>query len=140
MKNTGSTWIEHVLNPKIITSIYPAQAPSLAQVRMHELAIICGEDLQCQLRFDLKDFPSEAPSKWVQRKCNTVQLTINLTQVTLDQCVIPSGNGVGDLSIVREDTGFQVRFSTQSHGVVFRAWATWIDVASISAYINGYAN
>jgi len=140
MKNTDSTWIEHVLNPKIITSIYPAQAPSLAQVRMHELAIICGEDLQCQLRFDLKDFPSEAPPKWVQRKCNTVQLTINLTQVTLDQCVIPSGNGVGDLSIVREDTGFQVRFSTQSHSVVFRAWATWIDVASISAYINGYAN
>ena len=140
MENTDSTWIEHVLNPKTITSIYPAQAPSLAQVRLHELSIICGEDLQCRLRFDLKDFPSEAPPKWVQRKCNTVQLALNLTQVTLDQCVIPSGNGVGDLSIVQEGMGFQVEFSTQSHGVVFRARATWIDVASISAYINGYAD
>jgi hypothetical protein len=59
-------WIEHVLNQKTLTSIYPTKAPSLAQVRLHELAILCGNDLQCRLQFDLHDFPVDAPAKWVQ--------------------------------------------------------------------------
>jgi hypothetical protein len=129
-----------VLNPKTITSIYPAQSPSLSGVRLHELSLICGDDLQCRLRFDLQDFPADAPLKWVQRECNTVQVALNLTQVTIEQCVIPSGNGIGDLSIVHDGTGFHIAFSTQTQGVVFRAQTTWISVDSISAYLNGYAD
>jgi len=140
MENTDSTWLEHVLNPKTITSIYPAQAPSLSGVRLHELSIICGGDLQCRLRFDLQDFPADAPPKWVQRECNTVQLALNLTQVTIERCVIPSGDGIGDLSIVHDGTGIQVEFSTQAQGIVFRAQTTWIQVDGISAYLNGYAD
>lgn len=140
MENTDSTWIEHVLNPKTITSIYPAQAPSLSGMRLHELSIRCGGDLQCRLRFDLQDFPANAPPKWVQRECNTVQLALTLTQVAIERCVIPSGDGIGDLSIVHGGTGFQVEFRTRAQGVVFRAQTTWIDVDSISAYLNGYAD
>ena len=140
IENTRPMWIEHVLNSKTITSIYPAHAPSLSGVRLHELSITCGGDLQCRLRFDLQDFPADAPPKWVQRECNTVQLALNLTQVTIEQCVIPSGNGIGDLSIVHDGTGFQVEFSTRAQGVVFRAQTTWIHVDSISAYLNGYAD
>jgi hypothetical protein len=128
-------WIEHVLNPKALTSIYPTQAPSLAQVRLHELAILCGNDLQCRLQFDLRDFPVGAPAKWVQRQCNTVQLTLRLIQATIDHCVIPSGSGVGDLSITYEAPSFQVEFRTQLQGVVFRATATWIHVDSIVGYL-----
>ena len=134
MENTDSTWIEHVMNPKTITSIYPAQAPSFAQVRLGKLSILCGGTLQCRLHFDLKDFPADAPIKWVQKKCNTVSVSLCLTEVTLEQCVISSG--IGDLSIVHDGTGFQVAFSTQSQGVVFRARATWIHVDRTSAYIN----
>jgi hypothetical protein len=137
LENTDSLWIEHVLNSKIITSIYPDQAPSLAQVRLHELSVICGHDLKCRLDFDLRDFPADAPAKWVQRKCTTVKMTLSLIQATIDQCVLPGGNGVGDLSIVHEDTGFRVAFSTQPQGVVFQARATWIQIDSLSAYIDG---
>jgi len=132
MENTDSTWIEHVLSPKTITSIYPAQVPSLAQVRLGELSILCGGSLQCRLHFDLKDFPADSPTKWVQQKCNTVSLSLCLTEVTLEQCVIPSGIGIGDLSIVHDGNGFRVAFSTRPQGVVFRAWATWIHVDRIS--------
>jgi hypothetical protein len=134
MENTDSLWIEHVLNPKTITSVYPTQAPSLAQVQLGELSIICGGTLTCRLSFDLRDFPTDAPTKWVQRKCNTVSLALSLTEVTIEQCVIPSGSGVGNLSIVHDGTGFEVAFSTKPQGVVFRARATWISVDSISAY------
>ena len=129
-------WIELVINPKTITSIYPAQAPSLAQVRLGELSIICGGSLQCRLHFDLKDFPADAPLKWVQQQCNTVSLSLRLLEVTIEQCLIPSGSGVGDLSIMHDGTGFQVAFRTDPQGVVFRARATWIHVDRISAYLN----
>ncbi|WP_139920801.1 Imm50 family immunity protein [Hymenobacter sp. DG01] len=127
-------WIEHIINPKTITSIYSSEPPSLAQVQLHEVAIICGSDLQCRLRFDLKDFPADAPTKWVQRKCNTVQLSLNLIQAELIKCTIPSGGGIGDFSIIHDGTRFQITFSTQPKGVVFRATATWIHADTISGY------
>ena len=127
-------WIEHVLNPKTITSIYSNEPPSLEQVQLSELAIICGGDLQCKLHFTLRDFPADAPIKWVQRNCNTVQLSLNLIQTELIQCTIPSGSGIGDLSIIHDGTRFQITFTTQPEGVVFQATATWIHVDNLSAY------
>ena len=127
-------WIEHVLNPKTITSIYSTEPPSLAQVQLYELSIICGSDLQCRLHFNLKDFPVDAPIKWVQRKCNTVRLSLNLIQTELIQCTIPSGSSIGDLSIIHDGARFQIIFTTQLQGVVFRATATWIHIDNISGY------
>ena len=72
----------------------------------------------------------------MQQKCDTVNLSLCLIDVTLEHCVIPRGSGIGDLSIVHEGTGFQVVFSTQSEGVVFRARSTWIHVDRISASLN----
>ncbi|WP_410505503.1 Imm50 family immunity protein [Hymenobacter sp. HDW8] len=129
-------WVEHVLNPKTITSIYPAEPPSLSQVQLHELSVICGGDLQCRLRFDLKDFPVDAPIKWVQQKSNTVQLSLNLIQTELIQCTIPGGSGIGALSVIHDGTRFQVTFTTQPQGVAFQAIATWIHVDNISSYQN----
>jgi hypothetical protein len=129
-------WIDHVLNPKTITSIYPAQAPSLRHVRLHELAIRCGDDLQCRLRFDLADFPVDAPAKWVQQQYNTVQLTLCFIQTTIDYCTIPSGSGIGDLCIRYEEDRFHVEFHTPLQGSVFRAAATWVQVDRIGGYLN----
>ncbi|RZJ87048.1 MAG: hypothetical protein EOO60_12650 [Hymenobacter sp.] len=128
-------WIDHVLNPKTITSIYPAQAPSLGHVHLHELAILCGGDLQCRLRFDLPDLPLHAPAKWVQQY-NTVQLTLSFIQVTIDHCAIPSGNGIGELRIRYEEDRFHVEFHTPAQGSVFRAAATWAHVDQIAGYLN----
>ena len=127
-------WIEHVLNPKTITSIYSDEPPSLEQIQLYELAITCGGDLQCKLFFTLKEFPADAPVKWVQQKYNTVQISLNLIQTELIQCAIPSGNGIGDLAIIHDGTRFQITFSTQPKGIVFQAMATWIHVDNISAY------
>jgi hypothetical protein len=130
-------WIDHVLNPKTITHIYPVHAPSLAQVRLQELTILCGDDLRCRLRVDLPDFPADAPAKWVQQHYNTVQLTLSLLQATIDYCAIPNGNGRGDLTIKYEENRFEVAFHTQVQGSVFRATATWIQIDNVAGYFNG---
>lgn len=127
-------WSEHVVNPQPIRSIFPTQEPSLCQVELQDLTLICGGDLQCRLQFDLPEFPDPAPAKWVQRKYNTVQLTLTLLQVTVERCVIPSGNGRGDLRIEPQDGRLHVTFRTPAQGVVFRAVASWIHVDSISAF------
>jgi hypothetical protein len=129
-------WIDHVLNPKTLTSIYPVQAPSLGQVRLHELAILSGGDLQCRLRFDLPDYPLNAPVKWVQQQYNTVQLTLSFIQATINHCAIPSGSGVGDLRIKYEEDRFHVEFYTPVQGSVFQATATWVHVDKITGYLN----
>ena len=127
-------WIEHVVNPKTITSIYSAEPPSLEQVQLFDISIICGGDLQCKLRFDLKEFPTDAPIKWIQRECNTVQLALNLIQTEIIQCTIPAGKGIGNLSIIYDENRFQISFNIQPQGIVFQATATWIHVDSISGY------
>ena len=127
-------WIEHVLNPKTITSIYSTESPSLSQVQLHDLSIVCGADLQCKLRFDLKDFPTDAPVKWLNQRYNTVQLTLNCIQSEIVQCSIPSGSGIGDLSIVYDGSRFQITFSIQPKKVVFQAVTTWIHIYKISGY------
>jgi hypothetical protein len=132
----AAMWIDHILNPKTITSIYPAQAPSLAHVRLHELAILCGGDLQCRLRFDVADFPSPAPAKWVQQQYNTVQLTLAFLQATIDHCAIPSGSSIGELRISYEADRFHVAFYLPGQGCVFRAAATWVHADKITGYLN----
>jgi len=136
LANTTAMWIDHVLNPKTITSIYPAQAPSLGQVRLHELAILCGGDLQCRLRFDVADFPLPAPAKWVQQQYNTVQLTLAFLQATIEHCALPSGSNIGELRISYEADRFQVEFQLPEQGCVFRAAARWVHVDKLAGYLN----
>jgi hypothetical protein len=132
----AAMWIDHVLNSKTITSIYSAQAPSLDHVRLHELAILCGGDLQCRLRFDVTDFPCPAPAKWVQQHYNTVQLTLAFLQATIDHCAIPSGSSSGELRISYEADRFRVAFYLPGQICVFRAAATWVHVDRIAGYLN----
>jgi hypothetical protein len=129
-------WSDHVLNPKLLTRIYPAQAPSLRQVRLHEVAIRCGSDLQCRLRFDLATFPLHAPAKWVRLQYNTVQVTLSFLSATIEHCAIPSGNGIGDLGISYEADRFLVDFQMPGHGSVFRAAATWVQIEQVAGYLN----
>jgi hypothetical protein len=133
---TSPLWTEHVVNPKVITSIFPKEAPSFERIKLNQLSLICGEDLQCTLHFNLEHFPADAPAKWIQKQYNTVQMSLRLIQVTIDRCVLPAGNGIGDLRIHFVESKFNVEFHI-SQQVVFKAEATWIHIDNIEAYIQG---
>ena len=129
-------WKEHVLNPRLIPSIFKNKEPSLKQIQMQEIAITFGGDLQCRIHFDLKDFPSEAPEKWVQSKYNTVRMSLALIDADVKHFSVCGGVIIGDLSVVFENSSFEVEFKTDGAGLVFRATARWINVDKVSGYVN----
>lgn len=56
-----------------VEKLYNGILPKLESIYIHEITIITGEDIELDIRFDIKDIPKEMPSKWMARKVNTVQ-------------------------------------------------------------------
>jgi hypothetical protein len=129
-------WAEQVLNPKVISSIFKNDVPSLKEIKMQEIALLFSGDLLCRMSFDLKEFPSEAPLKWVQSKYNRVQISLALIEANVNHFSVGGGMLVGDLSIVLKDSEFEIEFKTDNGYLVFQASAKWIHVDKVSGYIS----
>ena len=129
-------WTEHILNPLIIKSIFKDEIPSLKQIKMQRMNLDFGVDLLCRLYFDLKDFPISVPTKWLQRKCNTLQFHLSLTNSTFTTLSMQGGATIGDLEINFINQQFEFEFKNSDGKVHFIGSAKWIDVSEISAYTN----
>ena len=129
-------WTEHILNPKLISSLFKGEIPSLKQIKMYETSVMFGGTVQCKMHFDLKDFLAEAPIKWVQSKYNTVGMSLNLIDADIKHFSVCGGEMVGDLSIDFLDSAFLVEFSTDKSGMIFSAIAKWINVDKVEGYIS----
>lgn len=128
---SGVNWVEVLVNPITIQSIYGDLVPSLAGVDIHELRLH-RDASRATIRFDLKDFPGDPPVKW--ESCNTVQLELRLIEIEDISIQSWGHNMIADLSIERI-SGDLVRF--QSNPVPeLSITAGWISVSKISAYIN----
>ena len=127
-------WTEHILNPLTITSIFKDEIPSLKQVKMYQLTMNFGGTLLCNLQFDLHDFPVSAPSKWIQRNCNTVSLNLSLTDLIFTSMSVQGGVTVGDLEINFINQQFEFEFKGPDGKTHFSGSTKWISIAEISAY------
>lgn len=123
-------WVELLLNPVVIRSIYGDRIPSLSGVEIHEFRLRRdGSDVE--VRFDLSEFPEDPPEKW-KTWVNTIQVELAIV-------------GVESLSIREWQTTMIADLSIDSIGddlLRFRSnpvpdctiLARWIRVAKISAY------
>lgn len=64
-----------------VEKLYNGILPSLESIYIHEFTIITGEDIELRVRFDIKDMPKDMPSKWIERKVNTVQFVFGFLSV-----------------------------------------------------------
>lgn len=64
-----------------VEKLYNGILPSLESICIHEFVIITGEDIELDIRFDIKDMPKDMPSKWIERKVNTVQFVFGFLSV-----------------------------------------------------------
>jgi hypothetical protein len=126
-------WIEHILNPLTIKSIFTDEIPSLKQVKMYRLTMDFGGTLLCNLHFDLHAFPISAPSKWLQKNCNTVSFNLSLIDSTFTSLSAQDGETVGDLEINFINQQFEFEFNT-SGKIHFSGSAKWISIVEIKAY------
>jgi Immunity protein 50 len=103
-------WTEHILNPLTIKNIFKDETPSLKQVKMYQLTMNFGGTLLCNIQFDLHDFPVSAPSKWLQKKCNTVSFNLSLIDSVFTTMSVQGGVTVGDLEINFINQKFEFKF------------------------------
>jgi hypothetical protein len=128
-------WIEHILHPQIVRSIFKDEIPSLNQIWLHRMSLEFGSDPTCSLGFDLNQFPNPAPAKWLQREFNTVQISLRLINANLTMS-IQGGAMIGDLKLNYMNQQFEIEFKNTDGKVCFNGTAQWIDVVSINAYQN----
>lgn len=64
-----------------VEKLYNGILPDLESIYIHEFTIITGEDIELDIRFDIKDMPKDMPSKWIERKINTVQFVFGFLSV-----------------------------------------------------------
>ena len=64
-----------------VEKLYNGILPDLESIYIHEFTIITGEDIELDIRFDIKDMPKDKPSKWIERKINTVQFVFGFLSV-----------------------------------------------------------
>ena len=127
-------WTEHILNPKLISSLFKGQEPSLKQIKAYEISVIFGGTLQVKIHFDLKEFLAEAPMKWVQSKYDTVGMSLGLIDADIKHFSVCGGEMIGDLSIDFLDSVFLIEFRTDKVGLIFSATAKWINVDKVEGY------
>lgn len=51
-----------------VEKLYNGILPDLESIYIHEFTIITGEDIELDIRFDIKDMPKDMPSKWIRKK------------------------------------------------------------------------
>lgn len=64
-----------------VERLYNGTLPGLESIYIHEFTIITGEDIELDIRFDIKDMPKDMPSKWIVRRVNTVQFVFGFLGV-----------------------------------------------------------
>lgn len=81
-----------------VEKLYNGILPDLESIYIHEFTIITGEDIELDIRFDIKDMPKDKPSKWIERKINTVQFVFGFLSVKFIDFNIDEDSLVGTLN------------------------------------------
>jgi hypothetical protein len=106
-------WIELLDNPEAVRAIFPAGAPSLEAVRIHD--VLLHQDGMLILRLDLNDYPSVPPKKWVTGHYNTVQVRLMFMDAKRLTIQGWSHSNVGNVEIQRiSDGAVELLFSSSS--------------------------
>lgn len=124
-------WLDVVDDDRGIRTIYGDETPSLGWVDLHEISLH-RDGPRVVLRFDLPDYPGDAPKKWVDQGFNVVQVKFMLVGIHKFSLQGWSHDSFLDLSVLRD--GQAVRVSGRSESIEMSIVADAALVSSISAY------
>lgn len=119
-----------------VEKLYQGILPDLKSIYIHEFTVITGEDIEVDIRFDIKDLPKDMPFQWIDRKINTVQfvfgfLSVKFTDFNIDEdfkkeCVLKCEkieNNKNRITIISSDGKVELSFLSK-----------WIYIKSMSGY------
>lgn len=126
-------WTSNIENPESISIVYGGDIPKLNNIFFHHLKASSGEDLICELCFDIKILPVPMPAKWKVKSVNTVQLSLQLISCEILSLEMRGGEEIGELQIESVNDVKLVSFIANKRKV-FSIRSKWIRIESISGY------
>ena len=126
------SWTALLENPEGIDSIFQGSPPRLEGVHIHEVGLN-REGPALRVRFDLPDYPVQAPRKWQLQGFNTVQVELLFGGLHSVEISGFSVEPVGDITLTRDE---MVRVVISSNGTSIQAVADSVSIAKTAAYLN----
>ncbi|ELZ8935179.1 Imm50 family immunity protein [Cronobacter dublinensis] len=126
------SWTDVLVDKSKVSSIFKEEEPSLCNIDIHEI-IFHRDGPKITLRFNLENYPSDPPKKWVLQKFNTVQL--QLTALDINEVKFSGWEKTNynlDLNISKCDD--LIVISARDDVFCLYIKASYLSVSSISAY------
>ncbi|WNY82976.1 immunity 50 family protein [Cronobacter dublinensis] len=126
------SWTDVLVDKIKVFSIFKEEEPSLYNIDIHEI-IFHRDGPKITLRFNLENYPSDPPKKWVLQKFNTVQL--QLTALDINEVKFSGWEKTNynlDLNISKCDD--LIVISARDDVFCLYIKASYLSVSSISAY------
>ncbi|ELY3774463.1 hypothetical protein SMX71_004185 [Cronobacter dublinensis] len=126
------SWTDVLVDKIKVSSFFKEEEPSLYNIDIHEI-IFHRDGPKITLRFNLENYPSDPPKKWVLQKFNTVQL--QLTALDINEVKFSGWEKTNynlDLNISKCDD--LIVISARDDVFCLYIKASYLSVSSISAY------
>ncbi|MCZ4515936.1 Imm50 family immunity protein [Streptomyces sp. ActVer] len=126
------SWTALLENPEGIDSVFQGSPPPLEGVHIHEVGLN-REGPTLRVRFDLSDYPAQAPRKWQLQGFNTVQVELLFGGLRSVEISGFSVEPVGDITLTRDET---VHVVISSNETSIRAVADTVSITKTAAYLD----
>lgn len=126
------SWIDFLIDSKKISSIFNEEEPSLYGIDLHDV-VFHRDGPKITLRFNIINYPSKPPKKWLIQQYNIVQL--QLTAIDIKEVNLSGWNRTNyilDLNVSKAD-GFVI-ISARDDDFNLYIKSTYLDISSVSAY------
>jgi hypothetical protein len=123
-------WIDLTGRAEFLRKLFPL-APSLRGVRVHEVSLQ-QDGPRVLIRFDLNEFPSQPPPKWIQAGANKVQ--IRLMCIGVQRWVMRgwTANNIADIRMEAAVGG--LRLTSHAKGFSCRGAFEHVLIDAVSGY------
>ncbi len=127
-------WLKYLHSKEALELFYQDQV----YANTIELRRISFEDRETKLEFDLQEWPNYAPRKWIDKKFNTVQVTIILTSCLEIHLKDWAMDNIGEFRVkkIKETELYSFKFISPS-GAYFSCTCDILFCSKVSAYQKG---
>ena len=125
-------WIEHLIDSEQILAIF-GRSPNIENARLFQVQL-CQDGPIATLNFEIDDYPSNPPKKWLLRRSNRVQLALTLIDVAELSIFGWTLDNIGEFCFSKEDDWITVKFISSSTNIEIRA--RFLDLKKITDYFD----
>lgn len=129
------SWLDAITDARSVQAIFKDKVPTLDRLILHEVRLH-RDGPKLTLEFDLPEYPSTPPAKWVAQNSNTVRIQLMLEGIESISIRNISTESIIDLnlSLDRGSRGLVHAWTSDESSTIIDAIAQWAIVTKISAY------